>query len=290
LLRHVSLNAEAFYKSLILLGFSAFLFLLVKSNNIIYYINPRFVKLTEAAAVLILLMFLAQAGSSLRRTSGAHSCRHYGHGINKLTFLPFVITLLMAFLLPNNALDPSMADNKGMNLGARPATSGQYSPTPAVQENAPNAQTDNSNANNQGYAAQAQSLLRSKIDELQKAGLIKVTEDNFTLVTNEVNIYPEQYVGKEITMLGFVLKEKKFSAEQFGLARYVITCCSADAMPDGFICEYKNAAHFKEGDWLNIRGTIQLGKYEGNTVPIIKVAAFSKVPAPQNPYIYPVYY
>jgi putative membrane protein len=235
-------------------------------------------------------MFLAQAGNSFRRTSSVHSYCLSGHSNNKSAFLPFVVTLLMAFLLPNNTLDAGMAYNKGMNLGTPPATSGQYSPPPAVPDNMPTTQTDNNNANNQGYASQTRNPVQSKIDELQKTSLIKVNEDNFTLVTNQVNIYPEQYVGKEITMLGFVLKEKKFPSNQFGLARYVITCCSADAMPDGFICEYKNASHFSEGDWLNIRGNIQLGKYEGNTVPIIKVTSFSKVQEPQNPYIYPVYY
>jgi len=116
-----------------------------------------------------------------------------------------------------------------------------------------------------------------------------VTEDNFTLVTNEVNMYTDQYVGKEITMLGFVLKGQKYLSNQFGLVRYIITCCSADALPDGFICEYKNASSFIKGDWLNIRGTIELGKYEGKTIPVIKVTSVSTAEEPQNPYIYPVY-
>jgi len=41
----------------------------------------------------------------------------------------------MAYLLPNNALDAGMAYNKGINLGTRPATSGQSGPTPAVPDN-----------------------------------------------------------------------------------------------------------------------------------------------------------
>jgi len=288
--RHFSLNTEAVFKALILLGFSAFLFWLVKSDNIVYYINPRFVRLTVAAAVLIFLMFLVQAGNSFRRISTSGCC-HSGHSNNKLVYLPFVVTLLMAFLLPNNALDANMAYNKGMNLGTRPVvTSGQSSPTPAVQDNVSKMQGNDNNMNNQGYDSQAQNPVQSKIEELQKASLIEVTEDNFTLVTNEVNIYPEQYIGKEITMLGFVLKDRKFASNQFGLVRYVIACCSADAMPDGFICEYNNASNLTEGDWLNIRGTIQLGRYEGNTIPIINVTSFSMAQTPQKPYIYPVYY
>ncbi|OPY57075.1 MAG: hypothetical protein A4E55_01851 [Pelotomaculum sp. PtaU1.Bin035] len=288
--RRFSVNTEALFKSLILLGFSVFLFWLVKSNNIIYYINPRFVKLTTAAAVLIFFMFMAQAGNSFRWTSTCHSCCHFGHGNNKLYLFPFVVTLLIAFLLPNNALDSSVAYNKGMNLSTRPAASAQSDSTTAGPGNVPTTRTNNNDTNIQGDTLKAQNPVQSKIDELRKSSLIKISEDNFTLVTNEVNMYSDQYVGKEITMLGFVLKERKFTSNQFGLARYVISCCTADAVPDGFICEYKNASNFCEGDWLNIRGYIQLGKYEGNTVPVIMVTSFSKAQEPQNPYIYPVYY
>lgn len=79
------------------------------SNKIIFYINPRFVRLTEAAAVLMFLMFLVQAANSCRRISTVHSHCHFGQGKIKLAFLPFVVTLLMAFLLPNNALDANLA-------------------------------------------------------------------------------------------------------------------------------------------------------------------------------------
>lgn len=285
--RHFSLNTEAFLKSLILLGFSTFLFWLVQSNKIIFYINPRFVRLTEAAAVLMFLMFLAQITDSCRRASTTHG--YSSQSKIKLAFLPFVVTLLMAFLLPHSTLNASMSDNKGINL-TRPVTSGQPAPPPAVPDNVPVTQTNNNSANIQGCSSQGQNPVQLKIDELRKSSLIKVTEDNFTIVTNEVNIYPDEFVGKEITMLGFVFKDQKLPPNQFGLVRYVISCCSADAVPDGFICEYANASNFSKGSWLNIRGTIQLGKYEGNTVPVIKISSFSKAPEPQNPYIYPVFY
>lgn len=288
--RHFSLNAEALLKSLILLGFSTFLFWLVVSKNIIFYINPRFVRLTEAAAVLIFLMFLVQAGNSFRRISAAHNHCHFGQGGIKLVFLPFVVTLLMAFLLPNNPLDASMAYNKGMNLSTRSATSGKSSPSTVVPSNVPATQTDTNSSDPQAYDWPSQNPYQSKIDELRKSSLIKMSEDNFTLVTNEVNMYPEQYLGKEITMLGFVFRDQKYSSKQFGLVRYVISCCSADAVPDGFICEYTNASNFNEDSWLNIRGFIQMGKYENKDIPVIMITSFSKAQVPQNPYIYPAFF
>jgi len=114
-----------------------------------------------------------------------------------------------------------------------------------------------------------------------------MNEKNFTLVTNEVNRYPEEYTGKEITMLGFVFKNQKFSDDQLGLVRYVISCCSADAVVDGFICELAGAADFAKGSWLYIRGTIRMGTYDGEAVPVIKVSSVMTAHEPENLYIYP---
>jgi len=286
--RRMSLNAEAFIKSLILLGFSTFLFWLVESNKIVFYINPRFVWLTKAAAVLIFLMFLVQAGNSYRRTSTNHSHCHFGQSKIKLALLPFVVTLLMAFLLPDNALDASLAYKKGMNLNARPVTSAQSGPSSTVPGNAPVTQTNNNSTDPR--ASLSKDSYQSMVDEIRKSSLIKVTEENYTLITSEINMYPDKYVGKEIAMLGFVFRNQDFPPNQFGLVRYVVSCCSADAIIDGFLCEYNNASDLSKGSWLNIRGTIQKGEYENSIIPMIKVTSFSKGQEPESPYIYPFNY
>lgn len=286
--KHVTLDAEAFLKAVILLGFSTYLFILVKSNNIIYYINPRFVKFTEAAAILTFLMFLVQAGRSLRLTSTFHKHPHSGHRKLFFVLLPFVITLLMAFLLPDKVLDASMAQNKGLNPGVRPAAPVQPAQADVSEYIIMPAQTGNDQVTSQGNMAEVQ--VHPKIIELRQSKHIKVGEDNFTMVTKEVNMYPEKYVGKEITMLGFVFRDKSFPPNQFGLLRYVISCCSADALPDGFLCEYANANQYAEGAWLNIQGILRMGKYGNENIPVIKVTSVSKGQEPQNPYIYPVFY
>jgi len=129
--------------------------------------------------------------------------------------------------------------------------------------------------------------IQEKIDEIRNSALIKVTEDNFTIVNTETYLFPERYVGKEISMLGFVYKEPGMKPHQFALGRYLITCCSADASFAGFLCEYDNAGDFKEGNWLTIRGTIKVGQYEGSDIPMILISTFNKAEQePENPYIY----
>lgn len=279
--RSVQVNRESFFRALILLGFCSFLLWLVLSNNIIFYIHPRFEKLTVAAAALLFVMFLAQAGSSFQRPSGH---RHNGGGIFKLVYLPFVATLLIAFLLPSSSLDAGIASKKGMDLGALQAAAQTGSPN-AVAANDP-AQVAG-NGYDQIPASPASNPEQVKIDEIRNSGLINVTEDNFKIVNNETYMFPEKYAGKEITMLGFVYKEADMLPGQFALGRYVITCCSADAFFTGFLCEYKNAADFEEGSWLNIRGTIKIGQYKGSRIPVVAVTTVNKAAGePENPYVY----
>ncbi|WP_134215883.1 TIGR03943 family putative permease subunit [Pelotomaculum propionicicum] len=276
--RRVQINRESMFKALILLGFSTFLLWLVLSGGIGFYINPRFTKLTMAAAVIMLIMFLAQAGNSLQPAPAAYT--HNRHRIIKLAYLPFVATLLLAFLFPNSPLDASMASKRDANLGARQGTAQAISPKASDRDSIP--QDDNSEFNNR-----QRNPIQEKIDEIRKSEIIRVTEDNFTIVNKETYLFPELYAGKEISMLGFVYKETGMQPGQFALGRYVITCCSADASFAGFLCEYDNTGDFKEGDWLTIRGTIKVGQYNGSSIPVILVGAFNKTDQePANPYIY----
>lgn len=313
--RQMALNAEALYKSLILLGFSIMLFWLVGSGKIFVYINPRFTKLTEVTAAVMFLMFLVQASQLYRRLPAANG-HYHGQGKIKWTILPFAVPLLMVFLLPNNALNANLALNKGMNRSTRTVTSTQSGTSTVAPNNAPTTQLPDNNTNTPEYnqpsaglndkntnsqddkpSAQLSENLDTReynpiseiISEIRESSLIKVTDENFTLVINQAHIYPEEFAGKEITMLGFVFKDPELEPGQFGLVRYVMTCCSADAVPDGFICEYKDGENFKEGSWFNIKGVIRLRRFENNSTPVIEVTSFSKAQEPQNPYIYPIY-
>ncbi len=283
--RHMSSNREALLKALIILGFSMLLFWLVGSNKIIFYINPRFVWLTKLSAVLIFLMFLVQSGNYLLKSAG-HSHTHACPGRIKLIYLPFMFTLFLAFFLPNQALDSSIAQNKGVNLGKQTVNNSRSDQDSSNMDNAVQTEAADNNINSRPYTARNQNPTQVETDILRNASFIEVNENNFTLINNEVYTYPDKYAGKEIAMLGFVVKNEEFQSDQFGLVRYVITCCSADALPGGFFCKYASTSNLSEGSWLNIKGIIDLDKYEGNVIPIIKVTSLSKAKQPQSPYVY----
>ncbi len=279
------LKIEAKLKAAILLGFSFLLYWLVDSGTITAYINPRFAGLTKTTAVVMFIMFIVQIFRPTPRVPNSHNHRKSA-GVIKWGYIAFIIPLLMGYLLPQSTLDANMAANKRISLNASTVNNNQTGTiNPGKDE--PKAQTDVNTVNAQENNIQPQGLLRPIANELKQASLINVTDENFNYVMSELYMFNDDYIGKEITMVGFVDKDDSFLPNQFGLARYVITCCAADATLGGLICEYNNTESLKKGSWLTVRGTIQKGLYDQQNVPIVKVTSYKNSEKPQNPYIYP---
>lgn len=280
LFRRISMNIDELTRAIILLGFSAMLFSLVKSGKILVYINPRFINLIEITAFIILIMFLTQAVRAFKS-------RTHSKTINWV-YLAFILPLLMAFLLPATPLDDNLASNKGIQLGSR-TLSATPSDRPGVN---PNFAPDKPTKVDPGVAEnvpKTTNAVQYAIKEIRTSNLIRVNEQTFNLVNRDLYTYPDEYIGKEITVLGFVFKDTKMLPDQFSLVRYLITCCSADAVLKGFLCEYEEAPELKDGNWVEIRGYIQKGEYNKHSVPIIKITSIKNAMKPQNPYVYPQY-
>jgi putative membrane protein len=170
-------------------------------------------------------------------------------------YSPFVLTLILAFLLPNTSLSASLVQNKGLNSQITSDVSkGEYRPLAA---------------------------------ELKETNLIKVTDKNFIAVMSELYCYPKEYVGKEIEMQGFIFKDSSKSPDRFSLVRYVIACCVADASPYGVLCEIKDAASYPEGGWYQIQGTIEVNENQGKSFPVIKITWIKSISPLAVPYVFP---
>ena len=50
--------------------------------------------------------------------------------------------------------------------------------------------------------------------------------------------------------------------------------------------EYKNAKDFEDGEWVELIGTIEIGKYHNKEIPIIKVKEIEKTSTPENPFVF----
>jgi putative membrane protein len=243
----IRVNWDALIKSFILLGYVTFLAWLLGTHDIQLYINPRFNRLTESTINILLLLLLGQLMRVIYRKE--HSSDK--PKVHWAVYIPFIISLLLASLLPSSPLDTKLVHMKGLN-------------TRVLQP-----------------VSEAASL------DLQQSDHIEINDQNYTNVVSELILHPQLYAGKELSMEGFVYTDSTFSLGQFALVRYVIFCCSADAMPYSILCQNNAQQIFPVGTWLKVHGTIQVDEYRQKTVPLISIDTAEPIDEPISPYIYP---
>lgn len=246
-----------FVRSLILLGFAIFLFNLIHSGELTLYVHPRFTDAIELTICLLVLMFIVQITKTFNATVSSHGCCHHHGGIGSC--LPFIMVLLMAILIPSAYLDVSLIASRGLNS----------------QLDAPNP------------AAVIGSKVRPLSAQLSKMNAIAVTDHDFTDIMPEINLYTKDYLGKEIVMTGFVYKFPGHKPNEFALVRYVITCCTADALPYGVLVENKDAEQYQMGQWVEVPGVLEKGDYDGSPIAEIRATSVKKILQPQEPYVFP---
>lgn len=260
---YASVSTGAILRTFVLGGFCILLAWLTQTGDLAKFLNPRYRQLVELAGILLFLLTVIQAtrifnhnfsSSQAGKPTCSHNHNHQGF------CLPFVFTLLVAFLLPNSNLDATMAVNKGLN--SRLLIEDSYG---------------------------RQSVPRPLARQLADAQLIQVNDINFTEVIFEISNFPQDYVGKEIELTGFVVKAPAFPDTHMALARYVVVCCTADAAPYGLLCTSNSKEQYAEGTWLKIHGTIKLDTHQNKSTPVITIAKADLVEKPDRPYVYPGY-
>lgn len=86
--------------------------------------------------------------------------------------------------------------------------------------------------------------------------------------------------GHELRVVGFVARA---SGSGFVLARLVITCCAADAVP--YDIEIRTDAPAPpQGQWVAVTGEYAGVRPSDDVVPVLRAAAVTPVSRPANPY------
>lgn len=249
-----------------------------------------------------------------------------------LIYSIFVLPLLVGFTIPDQMLGSSIASNRGIQLAQgemepqtgpvsiaidqdqssgqgdqedQPATDDQQDVTQQPKsaddylteieqirqefEQEQQEQTDESynyESFNDYYAQLAAQYLNEDT--------IVITDDNFLDMMTLFELYMEDFVGKEIETIGFVLRMPEFADNQMVAARYAMTCCVADVMPYGLLTQGEMTREFIDDTWVKVTGTLGLTEYPGTIegehpwmIPVIHVTNITEVDEPEQPYVYP---
>ncbi|WP_294376179.1 TIGR03943 family putative permease subunit [uncultured Clostridium sp.] len=108
-----------------------------------------------------------------------------------------------------------------------------------------------------------------------------VIDDNNLKILEEIQKFPEDFVGKHIEMSGFVCRESYLKNNQFIVGRIIMTCCAADSKIVGILAEDDEIINLDENEWVTIRGIINyttINDDEGisHNVPVVIIENMSK--------------
>ena len=93
--------------------------------------------------------------------------------------------------------------------------------------------------------------------------------------------------GKQANVIGFVYREGTFPDNEFMIERFAVSCCVADASALGLPVISDKASQYPADTWVQIKGTLKVGKFKGDNWPILQAVSIEKIGQPAHPYLYP---
>lgn len=123
-------------------------------------------------------------------------------------------------------------------------------------------------------------------DKIEAKEITEIKPENYINILQAVHENPSSYIGIKIRFVGYLYRVLDFEENQFVLARDMfVNDQKSQTVVVGFLCEYKNATEFIDGEWVELTGIIENGKYHNQEIPIIKVTEMKKTVVPESPYV-----
>jgi putative membrane protein len=236
-------------QAVLLLALFFFLVSKVLSNQLSWYINPRFIPLTYVGilflGVLVYRLVLEMKGSF------APEHEEYDHTAAPVNLLIMLIPLLVGVLIPARPLGSSTVSTKG------PITT-----APIVS---------------------SQSQSRERLVPVEERTIL----DWYYLFAFEEDIEP--FMGKEASVIGFVYHDERLPEGQFFVSRIILSCCAADGYAVTMIVEWPEAASLKQDIWVRVTGPVGKVFFadEPQAIPLIQAQRVEIIPEPDAPYLFP---
>lgn len=114
---------------------------------------------------------------------------------------------------------------------------------------------------------------------------IEITNSNYTNILMDSYDHIDNYIGKNITVVGYIFKLPDFGNNEFVIARDMLVDENHSQIV-GFLCNYNQITEFEANSWVKINGVIEKGHYFGE-IPIIRVKNIKKVTTPNEIFVTP---
>ncbi len=307
------LGFHAYIRGIILFGFALLILGFIITDNMKYYIAPKMMPFIYFSIVVFFLLGIIQIFRSTKKGQAEEEIDcdcgldHQVQGprwLKLLIYSVFIVPLLMGFMIPDQALNSQVAANRGIIYG-----SGMNLAKPADDQVSTTPRTDQYLTDPEGYLASLDGKSDEEIDHFQiedfydeewfgdyynelmsdllDEPIIEVTDQNYLDIMTLLDLHLEKFIGKELEITGFVFREHDFDENRLVVARFSMTCCTADAGVYGTLVETEEAYLYENDMWIKVRGTIDKTEYHGYQLPIIQLREITVVAEPDSPYVYP---
>ncbi len=243
-----NVTLQLWFKALLLIGLGLYFVYNIATGNILNYVNARFAWLSYVAAALFLILGGLSVIHLLRDHDHDEDEDHHDHEHAPLSW---GVLALLAVPLALGVLIPSKP------LGAEAVSGGVSLSSSATV------------GNTQSFNVPPEQ--RNVLDWLRA-----FNDGSYS-----------QFNGQNADVIGFVYTEPGYDANTFMVARFAITCCVADASAIGLPVYSSQSADFPQGQWVEVKGTFNLGSFAGDQVPVLQAASIDRVEEPEHPYLYP---
>lgn len=243
---------------LILLGLFFYFCRLIQTREVVYFINPKMYKYVYIGATAMGIMTVYQLFSIYTYNPSTKL---------KAGNIMFVIPLVLGLMVNPRGLNADAVENRGVEALLK--------------------------GNISAFSYNTKKMLTSERMRYIKDNEVIISNDNYYRLMEDIYENLDLYIGKSITVTGFVYREDNFPKGQFLAGRMLMNCCAADAQVLGFMCKSDTITDIDKEKWVMVTGTIEVGEKPQNHAegegkfPVIKVENISMQEEPVNKYIYP---
>jgi len=237
---------------IVLLLWGVMLLRLWWTNRLPILIHPNYHILVIAAGIVLAVMGLWQLGILLQRLSTGQAPPRQSHSTlfpRRLSMTILLVTALLGLLIPPKAFGSQTAlDRAGENFAAL------------------------TRARPQSFQAAQRPEDRSIIDWVR---------------TLDVYPEPDAYAGEPAKVQGFAMHLPQLPDNYLTIARFVITCCAADAYPVGLPVKLSSSrTAYPPDTWLEVEGEMITETLADRRQLVIQAKSLKPIPEPENPYDY----
>jgi uncharacterized repeat protein (TIGR03943 family) len=145
------------------------------------------------------------------------------------------------------------------------------------------------------YRMDKHSLLAERFKAVhdKSIDIININEETFYLYLYEFYMKKgyKSYLNRSFVIRGIYFRNNKnFYKKHAFVGRFIMVCCAADALMDGFFLKFNgDLPSIEPGKWIEVKGRLiyEMTKSD-KMMPVIEVSSYRSIRAERNNYILPV--